>query len=131
MNQEPIDAFEIRGWVRSTSTVDAWIGGDLFLSLQNLLCGQIGCSLLCEYFGIGPRKLEDWIAKSDLRMSRTEVSEDFYRINRHVVRCVWNNDEVRISERDLSKTTAGRDILRREEGSEAGGTCGKGCLGWR
>jgi hypothetical protein len=130
MNQKPINALEIRGWVRLTSTVDAWIGGDFFLSLQNLLRGQIGCSLLCEYFGIGPRKLEDWIAKSALRTSRTKVSKDFYRINDHVVRCTWNEVEVSISEGNLSKTTAGRDILLEEDGSEAGGTCSEGCLGW-
>ena len=133
MNQEPLDAFEIRGFVRqltTTPTVDAWIGGDLFVSLQNLLDGRIGRSLLCEYFQIGPEKLEDWTAEDGAGTRRINRLNDFYRINDHVVRCARNDNEVIISERNLSKTTAGKDILLEEEGREDGGTCGEGCFGW-
>jgi hypothetical protein len=112
----------------TTATVDAWIGGDLFVSLPNLLSGQIGRSLLCEYFGIGPQKLDDWNAESGLRTQRTKLLKDFYRINNNVVRCAWNGVEVIISEDDLSKTTAGKDILLEEEGGGDRGTCSEGCF---
>lgn len=126
-----MDAFEIRGFVRpltTTPTVDAWIGGDLFVSLRNLLGGQIGRSLLCEYFHIGPQKLEDWTAEDGAGARRTKLPKDFYRINDRVVRCAWNDVEVIISEGNLSKTTAGKDILLEEEGREDRGTCSEGCL---
>ena len=99
--------------------------------MQNLLCGQIGCSLLCEYFEISPQKLEDWTAKGGSGMQRTKPLKDFYRINKHAVRCTWNDVEVRISEENLSKTMAGRDILFVEEEREARGTCSEGCFVWR
>lgn len=125
-----MDAFEIRGFVRpltTTPTVDAWIGGDLFVSLRNLLRGQIGRSLLCEYFQIGPQKLEDWTAEDGAGARRRQLPKDFYRARDRIV-CAWSEIEVTISEHNLCKTTAGKDILLEEEGSEDGGTCSEGCF---
>jgi hypothetical protein len=103
----------------------------LFVSLPNLLCGQVGCTLLCEYFEIGSQTLEDWTAEGGLGTQRAKLINDFYRINDRVVRCAWNDVEVIISEDNLSKTTAGKDILLEEEGREDRGTCGEGCFVWR
>ena len=129
-----MDAFEIRGFVRpltTTQTVDAWIGGDLFVSLRNLLGGSIGWSLPCEYFQIGPQELEDWTAENSTGARRMTLPTDFYRINDHVVRCAWNDIEVIISEGNLFKITAGKDILLEEEGSEDRGICSEVCIVWR
>ena len=132
VNEELLDAFEIRGFVLSsratTALFDAWIGGDLFVSLRDLLGGQIGSSLLCEYFEIGPKTLEAWTAESGFATGRKKRRKDFYRINHHAVRCVWDDVEVIISEHDLSKTMAGKDILLEEEGGEDDGTCSEGCF---
>ena len=130
MDQEPLDAFKIRGFVRplttTTDTVDVWIGADLFVSLRNLLRGQIGRPLLCEYFHIDLEKLNDWVTEGGSEMQRTKYSKDFYRRSGHIVRCACNGIEVVVSEDDLSKTMAGKHIILAEEGREDHGI--EGCL---
>ena len=121
-----MNALEIRGFLHPltpTPTVDAWIGGDLFVSLQNLLRGQIGRSLLCEYFQIDPQELEEWTALSGLQTQGATLLKDFYLHKRRVV-CAWNEVEFYISDDQLSKTTAGKHILLNEgRKTEDGGIC--------